>query len=129
MNSTFAAPSTASQATGLMQIETLATLEMLTGIPAVEWLECPAESPEQRAARLERIADVMLDLDDTTARRVAGLHRAVLAEAPVLRVDDRVFGPVTITEPVTVPSTVPLWISRARTVAGAASVRRAVQAA
>lgn len=88
--------STASQATGLVQIETLSVLERLTGVPAVEWLECPAESTEQRAARLERIADAMLELPDDMARTVAALHREVLAEPAYVEIErlDRVFGPV-----------------------------------
>ncbi|WP_433894839.1 hypothetical protein [Streptomyces sp. CA-111067] len=101
MNTIFAveqiAPqSTVSQSAGLVQVETLSTLEVLTGVPAVEWLEYPTESPEQRAARLERIADALLELDDSTARRVAALHREVLAEPAYVETEhyDRVFGPV-----------------------------------
>jgi hypothetical protein len=111
VNTIFAAPRTApqptaSQASGLAQIETLSVLERLTGVPAVEWLECPAETTEQRAARLERIADVMLELPADTARTVAALHREILAEPAYVEIErvDRVFGPVVTRVPVEEPA-------------------------
>ena len=79
---------------GLAQAELLSELAHMTGVPAVEWLNCPNETTTGRSARLERLANVMLDLDDAVARRVAALHRRVLAEPAVVEIMDPVFGPV-----------------------------------
>lgn len=75
---------------GLEQVELLLELAHMTGVPATEWLNCPNETTADRAARLERLADVMLGLDDALAARVAALHRRVLGEpglAPLVRHD------------------------------------------
>ncbi|MCM2424267.1 hypothetical protein [Streptomyces sp. RKAG293] len=99
MNTIFAGTRTASQHTGLVQVETLAQLSALTGVRAVEWLESPVESAADRAERLEFLADVLLGLDEgdeVAARRVAALYREVLEEPAVAVVEkvDPVFGPV-----------------------------------
>ncbi|MFI9588277.1 hypothetical protein ACIHCQ_42335 [Streptomyces sp. NPDC052236] len=99
MNTIFAASRRAAQSTGLVQVETLAQLSTLTGVPAVEWLECSAESPQERADRLERLADVLLSMDPDKARRAAALHRVVLEEPAVIEIEDPVFGPVRVAEP------------------------------
>lgn len=132
MNTIFAAPGTASsQESGLVQIETLSMLESMTGIPAVEWLDYPTETNEHRAMRLERIADAMLELDDSTARRVAAMHREILAEPAYVEIEtnDRVFGPVVTHVLVDALAVVPTYTGKTRSGMGAsavATVRRAL---
>ncbi|MCZ4102667.1 hypothetical protein QMK19_36365 [Streptomyces sp. H10-C2] len=100
MNTIFAGIPARSQRTGLVQVETLARLSSLTGVRAVEWLECPVETVAQRQARLEFLADVLLGLDEgdeegkAAARLVAALYREVLEEPAVIETADPVFGPV-----------------------------------
>lgn len=86
----------ASQPTELAQVEALLELQLLTGVQTELWVGAPDESADERAGRLEFLADVMLGIDEgnTTkagekakAARVAELHRVVLGEpvdAPAL---------------------------------------------
>ena len=81
MNTIFPHVTPAGQSvSGLAQAELLSELAHMTGVPAVEWLNCPNETSSVRSARLERLADVMLGLDDALAGQVAALHRRVLGE-------------------------------------------------
>ncbi|MGP4001526.1 hypothetical protein [Streptomyces sp. 8N706] len=79
----------ASQPTELAQVEALFELQLLTGVKADLWVGAPGETADERAERLEFLADVMLGIDEgeatkagekAEAARVAQLHRVVLGE-------------------------------------------------
>jgi hypothetical protein len=86
----------ASQPSELPRVEALLELQLLTGVKTDTWVGAPDETVDERAERLEFLADVMLGLDEgeatkagekAKAARVAKLHRVVLGEpvdAPAL---------------------------------------------
>ncbi|WP_331719682.1 hypothetical protein [Streptomyces virginiae] len=96
MNTIFAASSRTTHPQGLEQVEILYQLQLMTGVPAVDWLAPLNESAEQQAKRLEFQADVILGIaehDPKAAARVAELIRRLAGE-PEAKQPDRVFGPV-----------------------------------
>ncbi|MBT2439813.1 hypothetical protein J7E93_06690 [Streptomyces sp. ISL-36] len=96
MNTMIAGHRPASQSTELARVEALFELQLLTGVKTALWVGAPDESANERAERLEFLADVMLGIDEgeatkvgekAKAARVAELHRVVLGEpvdAPAL---------------------------------------------
>lgn len=79
----------ASQPTELVGSAALFELQVLTGVKPDMWLGAPGESVDERAERLEFLADVMLGIDEgevtkagekAKAARVAELHGVVLGE-------------------------------------------------
>ncbi|MEU5108209.1 hypothetical protein AB0H07_39130 [Streptomyces sp. NPDC021354] len=79
----------ASQPAQLTQTAALRELQLLTGVKAETWVGAPDEPADERAERLEFLADVMLGIEDgdttkagerATAARVAELHRLALGE-------------------------------------------------
>ncbi|MFB9461000.1 hypothetical protein [Streptomyces antimycoticus] len=64
----------------------LLELQLLTGVKTDMWTGTPDESLDERADRLEFLADVMLGInenenDTPLAAQVASLHRVVLGES------------------------------------------------
>ncbi|MFI0742386.1 hypothetical protein ACH4PU_30570 [Streptomyces sp. NPDC021100] len=95
MNGIFAGSPPVAQGSGLTDV--LVELHKLTGVKPGEWLIPENESADDRAQRLEFLADVMLGVaegDMEKGRHVARLHCQVLA--PKRRqplANDKVFGP------------------------------------
>ncbi|MEV6654883.1 hypothetical protein [Streptomyces sp. NPDC051219] len=90
MNTMIAGHRPASQSTELARVEALFELQLLTGVKTELWVGAPDESADERAERLEFLADVMLGIDEgeatkagekAKAARVAELHRVVLGES------------------------------------------------
>ncbi|MEV6133135.1 hypothetical protein AB0M05_41155 [Streptomyces violaceusniger] len=86
MNTMIAGLRPASQHTQLDRVGALFELQLLTGVKTDVWTGTPDESLDERADRLEFLADVMLGInenenDTPLAARVASLHRVVLGES------------------------------------------------
>lgn len=90
MNTMIAGQRPASQTTELARVEALFELQLLTSVKTELWVGAPGEPADERADRLEFLADVMLGIDEgeatkvgekAKAARVAELHRVVLGES------------------------------------------------
>ncbi|MFE5718582.1 hypothetical protein [Streptomyces erythrochromogenes] len=115
MNTIFAASSRTTHPQGLEQVEILYQLQLLTGVPAVDWLAPLNESAEQQAKRLEFQADVILGIAEHaphTAVHVAELLRRLAGE-PAAQQTHRAFGPVLADSRPDRPASIPFPVTGA----------------